>query len=167
MRPHGTPKTLEQRRRRAVRLLKQGHTYRDGAEQLEASLSSVVRWQQDYLKDGLSGLKPQVHPGRPPLLSEQQKEALTHILVKGPLEAGYSTDLWTLKRIGKVVSKSFRINYCLSNLWYLMSGLGWSCQKPQKKAKERREQSIRYWRQRVWPHIKKGQTAWSPLGIPG
>jgi len=167
MRPHGNPQALEKRRRLAVRLLKRGRPYRAVAQEVGASLSSVVRWHQVYRKKGRAGLNPKPHMGRPPLLSNGQKKTLVRILVKGPLEAGYSTDLWTLKRIGQIVRKNFRVNYCISNLWSLMDGLGWSCQKPQKRAKERREQAIRYWKQHVWPHIKKGQSAWSPLGLPG
>ena len=167
MRPHGKPQILEKRRRLAVRLLKQGHTYRSVAGKVGASLSSVVRWHQAYRKKGRSGLKSKSHMGRPPLLSDIEKKTLVSILVKGPLEAGYSTDLWTLKRIGRVVRKNFRVRYCISNLWNLMNCLGWSCQKPQKKAKERREEAIRYWKRHVWPHIKKSRSAWSPLGLPG
>jgi len=167
MRPQGTPHTLEHRRRRAVRLLHQGRTYRSVAQELHASLSSVVRWHQSYRKHGRGGLHPTPHTGRPALLSDQQKKTLVRILVHGPLAAGYATDLWTLKRIGQVVQKHFHRRYCTSNLWKLMGGLGWSCQKPQKKARERREAAIRYWKQHVWPHIKKGRSAWSPLGLPG
>lgn len=167
MRPHGKPQTLEKRRRLAVRLLKQGRTYRSVAQELNASLSSVVRWHQTYRKKGRGGLKSTPNTGRPPRLSEHQKKALVRVLVKGPLDAGYSTDLWTLKRIGQVIEKRFRVRYCTGNLWNLMNGLGWSCQKPQKRAKERREEAIRYWKHHVWPHIKKGRSAWSPLGLPG
>jgi transposase len=167
MRPHGTPQQLEKRRRLAIRLLKQGHTYRSVAKEVGASTSSVVRWQQAYRKKGRAGLKPKPHMGRPPLLSNGQKKALVHILAKGPLEAGYWTDVWTLKRIGQIVRKKFRVKYCISNLWYLMDNLGWSCQVPTQKAKERREEEIRYWKRHVWPHIKKGRSAWSPLGLPG
>lgn len=167
MRPHGKPQTLEKRRRLAVRLLKQGHTYRSVAQELNASLSSVVRWYQAYKKNGRKGLKPTPNTGRPCLLSGYQKKSLVRVLVKGPLEAGYSTDLWTLKRIGQIVQKNFRVRYCTGNLWNLMNDLGWSCQKPQKRARERREQAIRYWKHHVWPHIKKGRSAWSPLGLPG
>ena len=167
MRPQGEPQTLEKRRRLAVRLLTQGRTYRAVAEETGASLSSVVRWQQAYRKKGRSGLKSRPNTGRPPLLSQQQKKTLVRILVKGPLEAGYTTDLWTLKRIGQIVRKNFRARCCVGSLWNLMDSLGWSCQKPQKRAKERREEAIRYWKYRVWPHIKKGRSAWSPLGIPG
>jgi transposase len=137
------------------------------AERVEAALSSVIRWYQAYRKKGAAGLKAKPHRGPLPLLSEGQKKSLTKVLVKGPLEAGFSTDLWTLKRIGQIVHKKFRVPLCTGSLWNLMDSLGWSCQKPQKKARERREQAIRYWKYHVWPHIKKGQRAWSPLGIPG
>ena len=167
MRPHGTPHALETRRRRAVRLLQQGRPYRSVARTVDASLSSVVRWHQTYRKQDRRGLQSRPNTGRPPLLSHRQKNTLVRLLVKGPLAAGYATNLWTLKRIGHVIQTRFRVRYCTSNLWKLMDGLGWSCQKPQKKAKERREQAIRYWKRHVWPHIKKGRAAWSPLGLPG
>lgn len=167
MRPQGTPQQLESRRRRAVRLLKQGHTYRAVAKKVGASTSSVERWQQAYRRKGRTGLKAKPHPGRPCRLSGKQKKELVRILAKGALEAGYWTDVWTLKRIGQVVRKKFRVKYCISNLWKLMDGLGWSCQVPTKQARERREAEIRYWKHHVWPHIKKGRSAWSPFGLPG
>jgi transposase len=167
MRPPGKGKTLEARRVRAIRLLKAGRTYRAVAEEVQASLSSVVRWHQAYRKSGRGALKPRSIPGRPCLLSAGQKQRLVKTLSRGALEAGYSTELWTLKRIGEVIRKRFGIRYGISNLWYLMTHLGWSCQKPTKRAKERQEAEIRYWRHHVWPHIKKGRSAWSPFGLPG
>ena len=149
MRPHGKPQILEKRRHLAIRLLKQGHPYRTVALEVRASLSSVVRWHQSYRKNGRKGLKPTPNTGRPSLLSNRQKKTLTRILVKGPLAAGYSTDLWTLKRIGQIIQKTFQVRYCIGNLWNLMNALGWSCQKPQKRAKERREEAIRYWKHHV------------------
>ena len=146
MRPYGTPQQLENRRRKAVRLLKQGHGYHEVAEKLDASISSLVRWQQAYRKKGWKGLKPKPRPKKPSRLSDKQKKTLVRILVKGPLEAGYSTDLWTLKRIGKVVRKNFGVRYCIGSLWNLMDGLGWSAQKPQKRARERKEKAIRHWK---------------------
>lgn len=167
MRPHGTPQQLEQRRRLAVRLLKQGRPYHSVAKELNASISSLVRWRQAYQEKGPSGLKPKPHLGRPSLLSDAQKKTLVRLLVKGPLEAGYSTDLWTLKRIGRIVRKNFRVRYCIGSLWNLMDGLGWSCQVPTQRARERREEAIRYWKRHTWPHIKKGHSARRPLGLPG
>src|SRR3989338_1052078 len=167
MRPHGTPQTLEGRRRLAVRLLKKGRTYRSVAKELNSSLSSVVRWHQAYRKKGRGGLTSRPNTGRPALLSERQQKTLTAVLVQGPLAAGYSTELWTLKRIGQVVRKRFGVDYCTGSLWNLMSDLGWSCQKPQKRAKERKEEEIRRWKSRVWPHIKKRREPGSSFGVPG
>ena len=158
MRPHGTPQQLEKRRCLAVRLLKQGRTYDSVAKEVSASTSSLVRWRQAYEKKGRAGLKPKAHPGRTPHLSEKQKKTVVGLLVKGPLEAGYSTDLWTLKRIGQVVRKNCGVRYSIGSLWNLMNNLGWSAQKPQKRARERKEKAIRHWKRHVWPHIKKGQT---------
>src|SRR2546428_38089 len=111
MRPHGTPTQLETRRRRAIALLKAGKPYRIVAAMLGSSLSSVVRWFQTYQKGGLRGLRPQPTPGRPHNLSEPQRNRLKQILLKGPMSAGYSTDLWTLKRIAGVIEKHFGVSY--------------------------------------------------------
>jgi transposase len=158
MRPYGSAQVLEKRRQRAIQLLNQDWTYEEVSQELNASMSSVGRWRQAYRKKGRAGLKPKVHPGRTPRLSERQKKALIRTLVKGPLKAGYATDLWTLKRIGEVIQKNFRVRYGISNLWSLMGGLGWSCQKPQKRARERKKKEIRDWQKKVWPHIKKRKT---------
>jgi hypothetical protein len=33
--------------------------------------------------------------------------------------------------------------------------LGWSCQRPERKARERNEEAIRRWVRHRWPRIKK------------
>jgi len=136
-------------------LLESGQSYRSVAAKVDASLSSVVRWHQAYRKKGREGLLPKPTPGRPALLSPRQKKKLVDLLVEGPLAAGYPTDLWTLKRIGSVIAKRFGIRYSIANCWKLMTALGWSCQKPEKRARERDEVAIRQWKRYRWPHIKK------------
>jgi transposase len=166
MRPQGTPQSLEKRRLQAVRLLKAGEPYRDVALAVSASLSSVVRWQQAYRSEGKRGLRVKPSPGRTPLLNQRQKERLTRLLLQGPLEAGYTTNLWTLRRIGEVIGREFGVTYTIPNVWKLMRAMGWSCQKPSQRDRERNEKAIRYWKQHVWPRIKKNRSTWSPLGLP-
>lgn len=166
MRPQGTPQSLERRRLLSIRLLKAGHTYRAVAKKIGASLSSVVRWHQSFRTHGKRGLRPRSSPGRPSRLSPEQKERLLRILSEGPMEAGYSTNLWTLKRIQAVIRRRFGVRYTIANVWNLMQSLGWSCQKPDKRARERNEKAIRYWQQHVWPRIKKNRRTWSPFGLP-
>ena len=166
MRPQGTPQSLEKRRLQAVRLLKTGKPYRDVAMAVSASLSSVVRWQQAFRSEGKHGLRAKASPGRTPLLNQRQKERLVRLLLQGPLEAGYTTNLWTLRRIGEIIRREFGISYTIPNVWKLMRAMGWSCQIPDKRARERNEQAIRYWKGHVWPRIKKNRSTWSPLGLP-
>jgi transposase len=136
------------------------------AQQLGSSVSSVFRWQQAFQKEGEKGLNPRASPGRPARLSEQEKKRLVNFLLKGPVTFGYSTDLWTTRRVAEVIRKSFGIHYHPNHLWRLLTGLGWSCQKPERLARERDEEGIGRWKKERWPAIKKSHRTWSPSGLP-
>jgi len=167
MRPRGTANQLEDRRRRAIALLRAGKTYRSVARTLKASLSSVVRWYQAYRQEGLRALRARPSPGRPSRLSEPHKERLRRLLVAGALQAGYATDLWTLQRIAKLIERQFGVRYTTVGVWKLLRvGLDWSWQKPQRRATQRDEAAIERWKRQTWPHIKKRPTAWGPSRVP-
>lgn len=167
MRIHGTPKQLETRRRQAISLLSSGRSFREVAQRVKASLSSVVRWKQAYRKKGVRAIQSHAKWGRPCHLNSAQKEALRQKLLKGALVAGYSTDLWTLKRIGRLISKYWRIHYTHGGVWKLLHhDLGWSCQKPERRAMPRDEKAIAYWKKYTWPGIKKNTKTWGPSCIP-
>ena len=165
MRPPGSPSQLERRRRRAIHLLKRGLTTSAVAEQLGCSHSSVVRWRQICERIGSKGLIPRPIPGRPPRLSVARKRQLQRLLVRGPLAAGYSTDLWTLARIGQMIRRRLRVRYGTCQVWRILRSLGWSCQKPERRARQRNEVAIAHWKRYVWPHIKKGRASGSPSHV--
>ena len=108
------------------------------ARQVEASVSSVFRWWQAYQRAGQRGLRSKPTPGRPPRLSEAQKRTLVKRLVRGPLRVGYRTDVWTLGRIAELIRQEFGIRYHPSHVWKVLTALGWSCQKPERRAVETR-----------------------------
>lgn len=167
MRPHGTAKQLEGRRRQAIALLRAGRTYRAVAHAVKASVSSVVRWVQAYRKQGLSALRARATPGRPSRLSPRQREQLRHLLVAGAVNAGYATDLWTLQRIAKLIKTHFGVRYTTVGVWKLLRiGLDWSWQKPERRATQRDEAAIERWKQQTWPHIKKRPATWGPSRVP-
>lgn len=155
MRPPGTSYQLEKRRDYAIRMLKSGKTLSAVARAVSASRSSVLRWQQAYQKHGWLGLQARPIPGRSPRLSSVQKEKLVQVLLDGPLAAGFKTELWTLKRITKVIQWLFGIAYHPSHVWRILIELGWSCQKPERRATQRDEQAIAHWKRYIWPKIKK------------
>lgn len=148
-------------------MLRSGKTYRDVAQQLKASLSSVVRWYQCYRKRGRKGIRSQAKWGRPSWLTSHQKEKLEQRLLKGAAAAGHTTDLWTLKRVARLIQGNYGVRYTEVGVWKLLRhDLGWSCQKPEKRALQRDENAIAYWKTRTWPGIKKSPKTWIPSGLP-
>ena len=167
MRPHGKPSQLEKRRRQAIALLRAGQPFRTVARAVKASLSSVVRWAQAYRRNGLKGLRARPAPGRPPRLSSRQRDRLKRLLLQGAEKAGYSTGVWTLQRIAKLIRREFGVRYTTVGVWKLMrTGLEWSWQKPERRAIERDEAAIEHWKRVTWPHIKKRPKAWRPSRVP-
>lgn len=163
MRPSGTARELENRRRQAIALLRAGTSYRDVARAVGASLSSVVRWKQAHRRDTRNGLRARPIPGRPPRLTKVQQERLRRALLRGARAAGHTTELWTLKRIVRLIETEFAVRYSPVGVWKLLRhGLGWSWQKPERRALQRDEAAIAEWKTKAWPHIKKRRPAWGP-----
>jgi transposase len=158
MRTPGKPEELERQRLRAVALLEAGHPASEVAEILGVSPGAVSRWKTLYQRAGPKGLKAKSHPGPRPKLTAPQRQELERLLLKGPLAHGYTTDLWTLKRIAEVIERHFGVGYDPSGVWHVLHGIGWSCQKPEGRARERDEEAIARWRQQDWPRIKKSPT---------
>lgn len=155
MRPSGTSQQLERRRRQAMHLLEAGQHLSAVARQLHCAKSSVSRWRDAYRRKGDNGLRPVPIPGRPCRLSLSQKRVLASTLLKGALAQGYRTDLWTLERIAQLIRKRFRVQYHPNHVWWLLRGMGWSSQRPERRALQRDEQAIARWKRETWPHIKK------------
>lgn len=155
MRTQGSAAELEARRRIAGELLLQGKPVAEVARLVQASWSSVKRWKVAVERGGLEALAAKPHPGKPCRLSTRQKQQLVRILTQGPLKSGYGTDLWTCPRVAEVIERRFGIRYHVAHVWRLLSSLGWTCQKPEQRARERDEAAIERWHAQDWPRIKK------------
>jgi transposase len=137
------------------------------AKEVGASISSVFRWQQAFRKNGAKGLEGVPATGRPPKLSPRQKGKLINLLMRGPVAFGYATDLWTTRRVAEVIGREFRIDYHPNHIWRILVGLGWSCQKPERRARERDEAAIEDWKKGRWAAIKKSAGLRGPSGLSG
>jgi len=155
MRPKGSAGQLEQRRRLGVSLLEEGMKPAKVAKVVGTSRASVTRWRQAYEDHGQEGLKAKPHPGKPRRLRTKQRERLAKLLLQGARKHGYSTDLWTLARVGEVIAVNFGVEYHPGHVWHVLRSMRWSSQKPERRARERDEQAIATWRQQDWPRIKK------------
>ena len=156
MRPKGSSAVLEQRRRDAVAMLRQGGKPAEVAKALRVSLVSVGRWRKAAAEGGAKGLAAKPHPSRPPKLSIEERRELIGLLKQGPARHGYGTQLWTLGRVAEVIDLHFGVSYHPSQVWRILLSMDWSWQKPQRRARERDEAAVGRWRRLDWPRIKKG-----------
>jgi transposase len=140
-------------------MILQGKENDDILEILGVSVSSVKRWRRAVEKGGMDALKAKPHPGRKPRLNATQKRQLLEILLAGPRKAGYHNDWWTCRRIAEVVARRFRVKYHPDYIGTLLHDLGWTCQKPEQRAREADDSAIEQWRKRDWPRIKRGRPA--------
>jgi transposase len=146
---------LEGRRRRAVRLLRAGNTLSGVARMVGAAVSAVWQWRETFRRKGDKGLAARPAPGRPRKLTSRQRGRLPKLLAVGARAYGYRNDLWTTRRIGAVIQREFGVKYHPAHVSRILADLGWSCQKPERRALERNEAAIEHWKRHRWVEIKK------------
>jgi transposase len=147
-------KALEKRRLQGAKLLLRGVPKAEVARQLGVARQTVAAWEQRLAEGGKDALK-RGKLGRPRQLDAEQERELGKTLMAGALAAGFPTELWTLPRIGKLIAKRFGVEYSTGHLWHLLRRLGFSCQKPEKRATQRDEAAIVRWKRHTWPALKK------------
>src|SRR5438874_9358957 len=152
-RPFGTPADLERRRRRAVDLVRQGERPTVVAHFLGVDRSSVYRWRRAAAQ-GPDALAAQPHPGPQTRLTEAQLKRLEGLLLQGAQAHGWPNSLWTTARVGEVIFRHFDIRFHHDHVGrFLRSRLGWTPQKPQRRARERNEAAILDWQSQQFPRI--------------
>jgi transposase len=94
-------------------------------------------------------------PGRPPKLTARQRARLPRLLGQGAVAWGFATDLWTTGRIATLIRRQFGVSLHRAHVGRVLAALGWSCQKPERRAIERDEAAIAHWKRYRWVAIKK------------
>jgi transposase len=146
---------LQKRRMRAANMLRRGRTQAEVAHTLGVSRQSVSRWAAMIEAKGEFGLRKAGRAGRLPRLDASQAAQLLASLKAGALSAGFGTDLWTLKRVRRLIQEQTGLRYSESGVWHVLANLGFSCQRPIGRAIERDEAAIEHWKRKRWPALKK------------
>lgn len=146
---------LERRRRRAARLLQSGVKQAEVAREVGVTRTSVSRWEKLRQQGGPQALRRPERFGRPWKLEDAQRAELIRTLKAGAMAAGFTTELWTLPRIGTVVKERFGVELSQSSVWRMLQQLNWSVQRPSGRARERDEAGIATWKRKRWPAVKK------------
>lgn len=147
------------RRVRAARLLRAGRAPAQVAAMVGAPRQTVYRWRDVLESEGIDALRTMSKGGRPARLGAEELSRLQVALLEGPTAHGFGTPLWTLKRVRLFIERQFGVHYSDVHVWRLLGQLGFSSQKPERRALERDETAIEHWKKRTWPRLKKKPAA--------
>jgi len=151
---------IEARRIAGARMLKRKVPQAEVARELGVSRQAVSVWARQLAEvNGAVGKLKAKPLGRPKRLDAKQREELSRLLVAGALQAGFATELWTVKRVRSVITREFGVEYSQTGCWELLRDLGFSPQKPDKRATQRNEPAIAEWKAKTWPALKKKRAA--------
>lgn len=147
------------RRVRAGRLLQAGHTPPQVAAMVKAPRQTVYRWREVLQSEGIDALRDMRQGGRPARLDAEALGKLQLALLEGPSAQGFDTPLWTIKRVRTLVERQFGVRYSEVHIWRLLGQLGFSSQKPDRRALERDDETVEHWKKRTLPSLKKKLSA--------
>src|SRR4029450_6827824 len=103
--------------------------------------------------------------GRPPKFPSATQRQLPRLLLRGATAWGFDTDLWTTGRIATVTRRAFGVRLHRAHVGRLLTTLGWSCQKPERRAVERDDAAIARWKRYRWVAVKKRGAPERPSGV--
>lgn len=159
-------KEREKVRLRAGILFKKGIPQAEVARKLRATPAAVNYWHIEWKKHGKNGLRSKGHPGFKSRLTDDKRIVFKQAVLKGPLEYGFETNFWTLSRLAVVMKNTTGVRFGHDRTWRIVRELGFTCQKPQVRAKERDERAIKAWKEKRLPGLKKmGSNAWIFSGL--
>jgi len=147
------------KRLKAGRMLLAGKGCTDVAKAVGVARQTVHTWKGLLDESGIDALRGVPERGRPAQLDEQQLAAVRATLLRSPTEYGFGTELWTLKRVGAVIERLHGVRFGQTQVWRILGSLGFSPQKPEKRAIERNEDAVRSWKRNTWPSLKKKPSA--------
>lgn len=143
------------KRVRAGRMLQKGKGCAEVALAVGVARQTVYTWKALLDEGGIEALRTVPERGRPAKLDEGQLASVRAAILQSPTEHGFGTDLWTLRRVGVVIERLHGVRFSQPHVWRILGSLGFSPQKPDKRAIERDDDAVRRWKRSTWPALKK------------
>ena len=143
------------KRVKAGRLLLAGKGCTEVALAVGVARQTLYTWKRVLDEGGIDALRSVPERGRPAQLDKQQLASVRAAVLQNPTAHGFGTELWTLKRVGAVIERLHGVRLSQTQIWRILGSLGFSPQKPDKRAIERNEDGVRAWKRRTWPALKK------------
>lgn len=146
---------MEKRRRRAAKLFDKNVPVPEVVRRLGVARQAVYRWHAAWKTGGEAALASKGSAGPKVRITPAQTDQIADALLEGPAAQGYKTQLWTLPRVATLIETLTGVRYHPGHVWRVLGNLGFSCQRPERRAIERDEAAIRQWKRVKWPALKK------------
>jgi transposase len=142
------------KRVRAGRMMLAGKTPAEAAKAVGVARQTAYTWKARLDEGGIDALRA-MSTGRPAQLDASQLDGLRVALLQGALAHGFGTELWTLKRVRWLIQRLYGVVFSEVHVWRLLGAMGFSSQKPERRAIERDEAAVLKWKRKTWPALKK------------
>jgi transposase len=150
-----------ERRLQALRLYQKGWQQKTIAEALGVTKGAISQWikkvQEVPQEQWPEVLRVKVSTGRPPRLTREQKKQIATLVDQGAEACGFTGDVWTVKRVKAMASRELGIKAGATTIRNALIDEGFSPQKPQVEAKQKRKAQVDGFRG-GWVNLKKGQS---------
>jgi transposase len=164
---HQERERLQARRLRAAELFALGVRQAEVARQLGVSPQAVSLWHARWKAGGVDALRSRGPTGPTPKVSDGQLGQIEQALLKGATVNGFVGELWTLDRIATVIERLTGVRHHPAHVWALLHHrLGWSVQRPIRRAAERDQGTTDRWVKERWPKIKQTPNGAEPGDRP-
>jgi transposase len=148
----------EGRRLRAWELREAGWKQATIAAALGVTPGAVSQWLKRARLGGRAALRRHPAPGPTPKLTAEQRACLPALLARGAEAFGWRGDVWTAPRVAVLIQEAFGVRYHPAHVSRVLRAVGWSPQKPRRRASQRNEAEIAAWFAERWPALKKGRS---------
>lgn len=99
-------------------------------ELFQTSFKQITNWVHRFEREGIDGLRDKPGRGRKSALSEDQRQALSDLLMtESPIDHGYNSQTWTGPMLIDWVKNRFGIEYKKAQIYNIIKKLGFSYQK--------------------------------------
>lgn len=151
-----SPKAMEEIRIRAIQRVHAGESPEIVIKTLGFSRACIYNWLARYRSGGWQALRTGKFTGRPKRLKGTQISWIYRtVRDKNPLQLKFAFALWTRGMIAAAIKQQFGIELSQTSVGRLMRQLGFSCQKPLYRAYQRDPESIKQWKEEIYPDIQK------------
>jgi transposase len=146
---------LERRRRRAAQMFERNVPVPEVVRRLGVVRQVAYRWHAAWEAGGNAALASKGAAGPKSKITPEQTQQIVDALLEGPAAQGYKTQMWTLPRMADLIEHLTGVHYHPGHVWRILGNLGFSCQRPERRAIERDEMAIGEWKRVKWPALKK------------